>query len=710
LKAIRSFPAGSSGGPDGIRPQHTADLVNCKEQGCILLSTITSFINSLLDGKCPASVRPVLFGGNLIALDKKSGGIRPIAVGYTWRRIAAKCANFFAASQLGSYLKPRQLGVAVPGGCEAAVHATRRFTDSMLPGQGVVKLDFSNAFNSLHRDTMLNAVITHVPEIFKFCHLAYGDASFLKFNSHLISSQEGVQQGDPLGPLLFCLAIHPILLSFTSELVIGYMDDITLGGDEKTLALDVHQVRTQGEAMGLRLNVKKCEFITPTATSSDPAFSEFIHLKPKEATLLGAPLTTGSAMDSALSGRCTDLALAIDRLKLLAAHDALILLRASFSSPKVLHTLRSSPCAGHPELDRFDSLLKTGLSLITNSDLSDLQWIQASLPVKDGGLGVRRVASLAPSAFLASSVNILELQEHILNQSAFIPDHTVTYFRELWSTTHNLPCPDAPLSFKQGSWDKPTLASDTAAVLAGAIDNHHRARVLAVSAPHAGDWLFALPISNCGLRLDDESIRVAVGLRLGINLCQPHTCSCGANVDSRGTHGLACKMSSGRMARHHYFNDLVWRALQRSGIPSTKEPVGLSVGNGLRPDGLTLIPWQGGKNLIWDVTVADTLAASHLATTSRLSGGAAESASDKKETKYSSLTNTYTFIPIACETMGPFSSKALSFLTELGRRISVVSGDHRETSFLFQRISVAIQRFNCVCFKGTFTTPPDTEG
>jgi hypothetical protein len=164
------------------------------------------------------------------------------------------------------------------------------------------------------------------------------------------------------------------------------------------------------------------------------------------------------------------------------------------------------------------------------------------------------------------------------------------------------------------------------------------------------------------------------------------------------------------MARHHHINDLIWHALNRAGIPSIKEPAGLSRSDGKRPDGLTLIPWQGGKSLIWDVTVADILAASHLATTSRLTGGAAESASDKKDSKYSSLTNTYTFMPIAFETMGPLSSKALSFLAELGRRISAVSGDPRESSFLFQRISIAIQRFNCICFKGSFISSPDREG
>ena len=85
--------------------------------------------------------------------------------------------------------------------------------------------------------------------------------------------------------------------------------------------------------------------------------------------------------------------------------DALILLRASFSATKVLHLLRCSPSLSHPSLERFDALLKQAIQRITNSVLFDLQWIQASLPVTDGGLGVRRVSSLALPAFLASAAS-----------------------------------------------------------------------------------------------------------------------------------------------------------------------------------------------------------------------------------------------------------------------------------------------------------------
>ena len=67
-------------------------------------------------------------------------------------------------------------------------------------------------------------------------------------------------------------------------------------------------------------------------------------------------------------------------------------------------------------------------------------------------------------------------------------------------------------------------------------------------------------------------------------------------------------------------------------------------------------------------------------------------------------------MPIAFETLGPINAKALSFLGDLGRRMAAVTGDPREGAFLMQRLSVAIQRFNCVCFKGTFSTPIENEG
>jgi len=174
-------------------------------------------------------------------------------------------------------------------------------------------------------------------------------------------------------------------------------------------------------------------------------------------------------------------------------------------------------------------------------------------------------------------------------------------------------------------------------------DSCQKARFLAAATPHSGDWLLALPVTSYGLRLRDEAVRVAVALRLGCSVCVAHTCRCGALVDAQGIHGSVCKHVPSRTARHQAINDVIACVITAAGIPVTKEPVGLAGLDGKRRDGLTLIPWQGGKPLTWDVTVVSTLADSYLHSTSHCAGSTAETASDRKETKYSFLPPDFIF-------------------------------------------------------------------
>lgn len=702
LKALKSFPAGSSGGPDGLRPQHLVDLVSCKTGGPELLSSLTSFVNLILDGGCPVSVNPILFGARLIAIEKKSGGLRPIAVGYTIRRLAAKCANIFAQQQLADYFRPYQLGVAVAGGCEAAVHATRRFIAKMGPDQAVVKLDFSNAFNSLRRDSMLFAVSDRLPQIYKFCWASYHSSSILQFGDKAVVSAEGVQQGDPLGPLLFCLTLHPLLTSLSSKLKLGYLDDVTLGGNIGALSHDVSEILARGASIGLCLNASKCEFICHAECPKGLSISEFAHVASQDAVLLGAPLLEGSGLDQVLADSCSELSRCHSRLPLISAHDALLLLKASLSTPRLSHVLRSSPCSGNSALETIDNLLRTCVSRITNTELSDSQWSQACLPVKAGGLGVRLASHIAPSAFLAAAHSTRDLQSLILRDSISGYSESESTAVSAWSSLSDAAALSGLPAGKQLNWDRLVVEAQFNRLLRSQTDETAKARLLAVSAPHSGDWLNAIPISNCGLRLDDEAIRVAVGLRLGSRLCAPHTCVCSVPVQPDGLHGLSCKRSSARILRHNALNDIIYRSLLRASVPAVKEPPGLVRSDGKRPDGATQIPWVSGKCLTWDVTVTDTLAPSYVSLSAISASNAAERAAANKLAKYASLTATHEFAPVAIETLGALSSSALAFLSEIGKRLSQVTADPRESAFLFQRISICLQRFNSLSIRSTF--------
>ena len=145
--------------------------------------------------------------------------MRPIAVGLTLRRLVAKAAAKDATPRCTTILTPIQLGVGTRGGSEALVHAARRYLDLKSSDRAFVKLDFTNAFNSIRRDSMLEAVTLSCPDLLPFVTSAYGSSSHLWLGDRLLSSEEGVQQGDPLGPLLFCITIHPLLAGCQCELV-----------------------------------------------------------------------------------------------------------------------------------------------------------------------------------------------------------------------------------------------------------------------------------------------------------------------------------------------------------------------------------------------------------------------------------------------------------------------------------------------------------
>ena len=157
---------------------------------------------------------------------------------------------------------------------------------------------------------------------------------------------------------------------------------------------------------------------------------------------------------------------------------------------------------------------------------------------------------MAPSAFLSAAASSRNLQGLILNGG----DVDITGWEscavESWGTLCDAPLPSGVAAYRQSTWDKPVVDSSFNIIMSSLVDASDKARLLAAAAPHSGAWLHALPISNCGLRLDDEAVRVAVGLRLGTTLCLPHPCQCGRVVDPQGAHAWSCKRASARIIRH----------------------------------------------------------------------------------------------------------------------------------------------------------------
>ena len=711
-KAIYSFPSGSAGGQDGLLPQHLKDLI-CTSQGVDssdLLTSLTKFINMIIAGKVPLNARPFFFGASLIGLNKSDGGIRPIAVGCTLRRLAAKCVCAEVKEAMGSLLFPRQLGFGSPMGAEAIVHAARSYLNGLEGDRLMFKLDFKNAFNSIRRDLMLSRTLEKVPVAFPLAYISYRQPSFLFHGEYTIESCEGVQQGDPLGPLLFCIAIHDLINTVKSEFSVFYLDDGILGGSSKDVISDLKVLEERARHIGLVLNHSKSECICKDPSTRDQFLAEFpsvCNTIPEEATLLGSPIGGLVSINNALETKISDLEILGERLEILQAHDALCLLRNAFSLPKLLYILRTAPCFQSPLLTSFDDLQRRLLESICNVPLTNSNWMQTSLPITFGGIGIRSAALLAPSAYLASAAGCSSTSLAILPSRLHVslnPLHSEAL--QMWKSLSptSLEPPIGANTCHQKHWDLPLVKSCFSSLLSAA-DSSGRTRLLASQQKEAGAWLCVPPVSSLGLRMCNDSIRVAVGLRLGVSLCTPHLCSlCKSPVDASGVHGLSCRMSKGRLPRHSALNNIIHRALSAANIPSTLEPRGLCRLDGKRPDGLTITPWSKGRALVWDVTCWDSFATSNTAMSSSHAGRLADFAATRKRETYKELSISHHFQPIAFESTGAFGQDALEFVSDLARRSRLITNDPLSYLKICQQISVCIQNFNTISILGCHST------
>jgi hypothetical protein len=710
-EAINSFPASSSPGLDGMRPQYLKDIISLSagEAGQKALRALTKLCNFLLSGQLPSEICHLLYGASLCALNKKDGGIRPIAIGNCLRRLTSKLACFQSRNIVNSYLSPHQLGVATKLGCEAAIHTTRTFVNNdQNRGKVLLKLDFKNAFNSVERDCILKEVQCHTPLLYPYLYQCYRNPSTLFFGNHLISSSVGAQQGDPCGPMIFSLAIQPIILSLDSQMNIWYLDDGTLADYPEVVLSDFKKVINLSQEIGLELNFNKCEIFCCSGDTDLKVIKEFQNLAPgikicdrESLSLLGSPI-----FDQGFKNTVEKTIITVENLlnkaELLNRHVAYTLIKNCLFIPKFNFLLRTTPFWKFSNyVNSIDSSLKSCLERILNLRLTDLQWRQSTLPIRFGGLGIRRISDICLPAFLSSINGVKKLVSLLLNsKDNELNIHHYDEALAAWGVANENEIPTIPQF--QKNWDNINIKGIIANDL---IFNAPRdlARFKALQCRESGSWLHAIPSPNIGTLLDNTSFQVCIGLRLGCNLCTPHICKCNAKVDEIGTYGLSCFKSSGRFSRHTEINSIINRSLTSIHVNSTLEPNGLSRDDGKRPDGMTLVPWIKGQPLVWDVTVVDTLADSYVLKSSEASGFAAEMACKRKHSKYSSIiSSNYVFKGLAFETLGPWCKEAIDFINVIGNRLIAESGDSKSKKFLFERISLAIQRGNAASIRGTF--------
>ncbi|OQV24070.1 hypothetical protein BV898_02024 [Hypsibius exemplaris] len=314
----------------------------------------------------------------------------------------------------------------------------------------------------------------------------YRQPSHLFFGK-LLLSESGVQQRNPLGPLFFCFVTSKVSMSLQAPLKIFYLDDRTVDGTVKEVLDDIARVVDLGGKVGLSLNLSKCEvFVYGGAAPSRAAATrtilqsvpDFRFPLSEGLELLGASLML-DGVGAAIDRKTVAITFLTSQLPLLAAHQALFfLLKNCLAAPKMIYLLRCSPTfTRFNSLVAFHTVLRNSVVTITNTEMSDAVWKQATLPVSRGGLGNRRTKDLSLPAFLVSVHSVHHLKMEIVPAADLDAITTETTLQWNVATTQQLP--DQPRI--QKLWDRPIV--EKAIQDAGEVG---RARLLAMTSEFAG--------------------------------------------------------------------------------------------------------------------------------------------------------------------------------------------------------------------------------
>ena len=160
-RVLGNLPNSSAPGLSGWTYEHVRSAASASTAA---RDAILRLINQVISGQFPQVT--ALLSTRLVPIRKPDGGIRPIAVQEVWVRIASLCA-LRACSEVGPSLAPLQVGFGIPGGAQTMGPALSSAAVGDLDTV-ILSVDFKNAYNSIHTQSMLDAVHQRAPELLPY--------------------------------------------------------------------------------------------------------------------------------------------------------------------------------------------------------------------------------------------------------------------------------------------------------------------------------------------------------------------------------------------------------------------------------------------------------------------------------------------------------------------------------------------------------------
>jgi hypothetical protein len=564
----------------------------------------------------------------------------------------------------------------------------------------LLKVDFRNAFNNISRERFLNLVTTAFPDISHWAWFCYSVPSSLWFFEEPISSEEGVQQGDPLGPMLFALALHRLILDINArvpnlDLNCWYLDDGIIGGTADQISRVIALIDEHGPQSGLYLAQTKSELIFHAPPVSDPFPTSFLR-RYSDFDLLGTPIGSDSYVHDWLQRKvlkkCDSVWKAV--LQLGDKHVAYCVLRSCCGFQRLVHVLRTVPpsqCLGMST--SFDRELRVHFGKACSIKLGDSQWEQATLSTSRGGLGFRRTADHRSAGYLASVFQCSELDSWDPRDAQDYAS-AVLDFNSRVSDDNAIGEDGTP---KQRDLSGHIEDAALASLIKSASSVFHKARLRSVSSGSAGHWANTVPSRTLGLAFTDAEFIALITWWLGVPMPAGNVCpTCKKHVvDVHGYHQLTCRWAGSLGVRHNAIRDTLAKAMRAAGWSVATEVNILPTGQQRAADILR----RSDMPVAYDVAITHGLQPSYIDDTAASGPTAADKyAETHKTSKYKARAakEGVNFVPLVCDAHGNWTSQALLVFKEVTRDIAARVGctPGRQLQHLLQRLSVLLQRAN----------------
>eukprot|EP00731_Ephydatia_muelleri_P028343 Em0019g1216a len=596
--------------------------------------------------------------------------------------------------------------LVITAGAEKVIHGVRSCIKEHWIDDNFTfcKVDMSNAFNCVSRQALLEECAVHFPELLPWVGWCYGSQPTLWHPLGQLSSEVGVQQGDPLGPLLFSLVLHKVVSYIAQDreclplLFNGwYLDDGVLLGHSQAVNRALTLIQKMGPSLGLFVNVSKCELFGCGDLSSFPP--EMKVSRVPNLVILGAPIGDLIFCAKFVAQKRADAAVLLSQLAEVGAEDpqvAFLLLRQCAAFCKLVHLARSAPPSHIAEgLALFDKDVRQCFAECTAVDAADVEWMQAQLSLSRGGLGLRSLSSHCVAAYLASisssgcdKWNLLVEPIELFN--GLVPAEDAITLETLATSNmrqHSLSGKIEDQQFRQ---------------LFHISSPANRARLLSISSRHAASWLTVVPSPGLNLHLEPNEFQIAVKWWLGMDVsfgsCCPHCPD--HRLDPLGHHALTCKHGGDVVLRHNSLRDVFVEFCHRACLGGQVE-VGSGQGHdrlNSRPADVLVKNWHLGKPAAFDLTITSPLNPTTLTEAGVKCGSSAQVAEVRKHAANDGKCKElgWVCIPLAVESYGCWGMEAQESFKRLAARLAIQMGCSRSqaTTTLYQRLSLSLVRAN----------------